>query len=396
MRISTGQMFNNNMSSLLRGQNNANNLLAQMSSGKRVNTGADDPIASAMIDNLKQDSALIGQYMKNIDRGNHRLSVAESNLGSADSLVTNMREQILRGMNGTLSESEHNAIVAEMKATLDELMSVANTKDESGNYIFGGNKVDKPPFVMDNEGNVTYQGDDGVHNMMVGSGVVVATNVSGEQAFMQGKNPLGDYTASYHAGQSGDFNVSSAKITDPDNHVAGDFSMTMNGADLEVKDKDGNVIKTVADFDPSKPVEFNGMEVTLDGLPADGDTVSLKPQSTVSTFETLSKAIAIFEDQDKLNSAAGQSELTQLLGEARQGSIQLNYSRAETGNKLNHLESLANTHAEQALINNTAQGQLENLDYSSAISDFTQQELAMNALSTTFSKLNATSLFDYL
>ncbi|MGL5409915.1 MAG: flagellar hook-associated protein FlgL, partial [Shewanella sp.] len=78
MRISTSQMYNQGVSSILDKQSSTNKLLQQLDSGKKVNTAGDDPYAAIAIDNLNQKNSQIEQYIKNIDYSQNRLSNTEN------------------------------------------------------------------------------------------------------------------------------------------------------------------------------------------------------------------------------------------------------------------------------------------------------------------------------
>ncbi|MGB6136016.1 MAG: flagellar biosynthesis protein FlgL, partial [Shewanella sp.] len=75
MRISTGQMFQQSTNSILEKQSATNSIMGQISSGKRVETAGDDPVAAIAIDNLKQKNTLVEQYEKNIDYATNRLGL---------------------------------------------------------------------------------------------------------------------------------------------------------------------------------------------------------------------------------------------------------------------------------------------------------------------------------
>lgn len=290
MRISTAQMFNQNINSVLNKQSATSKIIDQIASGKRVNTAGDDPVAAIGIDNLNQQNALVDQFMKNIDYATNRLALTESKLGTAETLTGSVREQILRAVNGSLSDSERQMIADELKGTLEELVSVANTKDESGNYMFAGYETGNQPFAFNAAGNVVYSGDSGVRQAIVASGVTLGTNVPGDQAFMNAPSGLGDFSANYLSTQTGDFRVLSAAISDPATYVDDTYSFTMNGANLEIRDSSATLVTTVPNFDAANPINFNGIEVKLDGQPAPGDTFSITPQSQVSVFDTINQA----------------------------------------------------------------------------------------------------------
>ncbi|WP_335919138.1 flagellar hook-associated protein FlgL [Shewanella algae] len=401
MRISTSQMYQQNLNSILQKQTDTNRILEQLSSGKKVNTAGDDPVAAIGIDNLYQQNALVQQYLKNVDYSKNHLSMAESKLGSAETLVTSIREQMLRAVNGTLAPSERQMIADELRGSLDELMSIANTQDESGNYLFSGFSTDNQPFAFDASGNMVYSGDSGVRDALVAQGVAMGTNIPGDSAFMKVPNGLGDYGVNYLASQTGDFRVLSAKIDNPAAHVADTytFNFTDNGAggvDLEVLDSGGTAVANVANFDASNPVSFNGIEVKLDGTPAGGDSFTMEPDAEVPIFDTIQQAIDLLEDPNRVNTPEGKAELAQLLNNVDSGLNQLSVARGVAGNNLKCLESYSSNHTEEELVNKSALSLLEDLDYASAITEFQKQQLALNAVSNVFSRVGSVSLFDFI
>ncbi|GAB1153132.1 flagellar hook-associated protein FlgL [Shewanella algae] len=401
MRISTSQMYQQNLNSILQKQTDTNRILEQLSSGKKVNTAGDDPVAAIGIDNLYQQNALVQQYLKNVDYSKNHLSMAESKLGSAETLVTSIREQMLRAVNGTLAPSERQMIADELRGSLDELLSIANTQDESGNYLFSGYSTDNQPFAFDASGNMVYSGDSGVRDALVAQGVAMGTNIPGDSAFMKVPNGLGDYGVNYLASQTGDFRVLSAKIDNPAAHVVDTytFNFTDNGAggvDLEVLDSGGTAVANVANFDASNPVSFNGIEVKLDGTPAGGDSFTMEPDAEVPIFDTIQQAIDLLEDPNRVNTPEGKAELAQLLNNVDSGLNQLSVARGVAGNNLKSLESYSSNHTEEELVNKSALSLLEDLDYASAITEFQKQQLALNAVSNVFSRVGSVSLFDFI
>ncbi|WP_351088367.1 flagellar hook-associated protein FlgL [Shewanella sp. S1-49-MNA-CIBAN-0167] len=400
MRISTGQMFQQNTNSILEKQSATNTIMAQISSGKRVNTAGDDPVAAIGIDNLKQKNILVEQYEKNIDYATNHLAISESKIGSAETLISSMREQLLRGANGSLSSVERQMIADEMSSSLEELQSIANSQDESGNYMFAGNKTNSEPFAFDANGEIVYSGDSGVRKSIVASGIAMATNIPGDSAFMNAPNPLGDYGVNYLSSQQGDFTVANAKITDESSHISDTytFNFVANGAgvDLEVLSSVNTAVKTVVNFDPTNAVSFNGIDVKLSGTPAAGDSFTLEPQETVSVFDSFSKALALLDTSDGTNTAQGKSQLAQLLNDIDSGQNQVSAARGIAGNNLKSLDSISTNHSEEKIINSSTLSILEDLDYAEAITEFEKQQLALNAVSSVFSKVGSLSLFDYI
>lgn len=403
MRLSSAQIFNQSITSVLQKQTATSKILEQLSSGKKVNTAGDDPVAALGIDNLNQRNALVDQFMKNIDYATNRLAVTESKLGSAENLASSIREQVMRAVNGTLADSERQMIADEMKGSLEELLSIANSKDESGNYMFSGYSTDKEPFAFDNSipPKIVYSGDSGIRNSLVQSGVALGTNVPGDSAFMKAPNGLGDYSVNYLASQQGEFSVKTAKIADASTYLADTYTFNfidngLGGTNLQVLDSANNPVANVTNFDATTPVSFNGIEVKVSGKPSAGDSFTMEPQSEVSIFDTISRAIALIEDPNSANTPQGRSQLAQILNDIDSGVNQISSARSVAGNNLKAVESYKDTHIEEQVLNTSALSRLEDLDYASAITEFAKQQLALNAVSSVFSKVGSVSLFDFI
>ncbi|GGB50193.1 flagellar hook-associated protein FlgL [Shewanella inventionis] len=401
MRISTGQMFQQSTNSILEKQSATNSIVGQISSGKRVETAGDDPVAAIAIDNLKQKNTLVEQFIKNIDYATNHVQQTESQLGQADDLAASMKESMLRAANGSMTSAERQVIADDMRQSLEQLMSIANTKDESGNYIFGGTKTNDIPFAFDNNGQIVYSGDSGIRKSNIATGVQVNTNTPGDAAFMNAPNAMGDYGVNYSSLQQGDFVVTSAKIIDASAHLPDTYSFSFvddgaGGLNVEVYDGAANLVTTVTPFDASQPVTVNGIAVNIDGEPQAGDTFSIEEVAEVSIFDTLSKAIALFESGDDTQTPAGQAELAQLLNNLDSGVNQMSQQRSYTGNSLKVLQQYSDNHTDEKIINTSALSKLEDLDFASAITEFEKQQLALNAVSSLFTKVGTLSLFDYI
>jgi flagellar hook-associated protein 3 FlgL len=400
MRISTGQMFQQSTTSILQKQTATNQILSQLDSGKRVNSAGDDPVASIAIDNLNQKNTQVSQYVKNIDYANNHLSMTESKLGSADSLMTTMRAQFLQGINGSLTAADRQIIADEMKESMKELLSIANTQDESGNYLFSGFKTNTKPFSFDVSGVMNYSGDSGERIANVALGSQVNINSPGDSTFMKAPNAMGDYGVNYLAAQQGEFTVDSAKIINSGTHTPDTYTFNFipNGAgvDLQVVNSAATVVTTVTNFDANNPVIFNGIEVKLSGVPVAGDSFTMQPVSEVSIFDTFNQAIALLEDPLSANSPQGSSKLAYLLNDIDSGQNQVSIARGKAGTSLKSLENISINHEEEKIVNSSALSLLEDLDYSAAITEFEKQKLALNAISSVFSKVGSTSLFDFI
>lgn len=396
MRISTSLMFQRNTNSILSSQAATQKSAEEVSSGKRVNNTSDDPIAAIGIENLNQQNAVTDQYLKNIDYSTNKLESTESILGNAQDIAIQLKEQMLSLSNGSYSEKELETIATDMRANLEALESLANSRDESGNYIFGGFDTNQQPFnFVGVPRTMQYSGDDGVRTSVVADGVTVNTNIPGSDIFMNAENALGDYAANYSSPQTGNFSITAANVVNESANPAANYTLSFvddgsGGTNVEINDGTTTVTQAF-----SNPLTFDGVELEFDGEPAIGDSVEISQQSSVSIFDTVEQAIALAESGN-VQTPAGQSELAQLLDNTDQGINQIGQMRSEAGTSLKNVENYQARHEEAKLVNDSAKSKLEDLDIAEAVTELQKNQLALQVTSSVFSKVNTTTLFDYL
>lgn len=185
MRISSLQIFNiaNN------GMADANQAMIktqeQLSTGKRVSTPSDDPVASTKIIQLTEELQTINQYGINSDLAENNLVLQESALSAIDNLIVRMKELAVQaGNNATLGASEYKALASEVDTRLQELQSLMNTKSASGDYIFGGYKSSSEPFSGSAGTGFSYNGDEGQKFIKIANNTSVAASDSGKKIFV--------------------------------------------------------------------------------------------------------------------------------------------------------------------------------------------------------------------
>ncbi|NRD72014.1 flagellar hook-associated protein FlgL [Shewanella sp. VB17] len=180
MRVST---FNTYSSSLYRMQNLTSEI-AKLNEMQATSTSilrpSDDPIGSVKMIGNQRDMAATEQYINNIESLSSSFSRAETNLSSVVELQNRMREITISANNGSLSPKDRAAYGAEMSELLGAFTDTLNAKDESGNYLFSGNKTDTAPIAIDDSGHYTYQGDNKLREVQTSSSSWVSANVTGD------------------------------------------------------------------------------------------------------------------------------------------------------------------------------------------------------------------------
>jgi flagellar hook-associated protein 3 FlgL len=184
MQISTGLLFDRASAQMSALQNDLAKSQAQVSTQKQVLTPSDAPDQAAVITRLK---SLIGKqesYAKTLDSVQARLNNEGTTLSSASDILIRVKELAIQVNNGTNGNIGRTVIATEMKGLRDQLLSLANSTDTTGNYIFSGTKVRTSAFLEDAAGTVTYGGDQTEIKVAVGEHRTVAVNRPGTQAFV--------------------------------------------------------------------------------------------------------------------------------------------------------------------------------------------------------------------
>ena len=136
MRISTLQLFNQRADAMLSQQAKLSRTELQLATGKRIISPSDDPAASLRNLQLADRKAQNVQFLQNLDRAQGRLELEESALASGVNLLQRVRELAVGALNGSVSATDLQSIAVEVNSLRGGLVSVANTRNANGEYLF--------------------------------------------------------------------------------------------------------------------------------------------------------------------------------------------------------------------------------------------------------------------
>ena len=168
-RISSFHNYQSVQNDLRRQENKVHHNQAQLASGKQLMKPSDDPLATHYVQNISQQSEQLKQYIDAITLVRNRLEHHEVIIANSESFADDAKRTVMEAINGALSPEDRYAKKRELQEIANNFLNLANTQDESGNYTFAGTKPRNQPFFRDNEGNVTYAGDDYQRKMRVAS-----------------------------------------------------------------------------------------------------------------------------------------------------------------------------------------------------------------------------------
>ena len=189
MRISTNTIYQSGISKISALQSDQTKLQQQISTGKRIASPSDDPVAAARALSLSHAQEVNAKFADTRKTAQTKLGTIESNLTSVTNLLVAAQSSLVAAGNGAYSNQERVSMATEFNDSLQALIGMANAKDAYGNYLYAGYQTATQPFVASTAG-ANYQGDNGQQLLQVDSERQMAVNVSGDNLFKAGGNDI--------------------------------------------------------------------------------------------------------------------------------------------------------------------------------------------------------------
>jgi flagellar hook-associated protein 3 FlgL len=303
--------FTSNLAgSLNQTQSNLQQLTAQLSSGVRVNSLSDDPVASGqnvvLLNQIQQDDS----FTSSSTLVSGQLQVADSALGNVVTELTTAISLATSANNGTMNASNVKSIANQISGILAEVTSLANTSYQ-GQYIFSGSQNSTAPFTTSTDTSpavTTYNGDSGTNYIKTPAGQSIQLNVPGNEIF------LGGGTDSQGNNMSSVFTALNNLIAD---YSSGDVNTSQAVADTEA-------LNTALNF-------VSQQRVTIDN--------SINQLSTASSAVTSQKTQLLAAQNDLIQSDTASVATKLSLAETQQTALisviaQLNSSAHSLFNKI--------------------------------------------------------------
>ena len=113
--------------------------IERISSGIRINRGADDAAGLAISEGLRSDIRALRQATRNANDGMSLVNVTEGALNEQSSILIRLRELASQAATGTVGSTERATIQLEFSALRDELTRIAMTTEFNGIGLIDGN-----------------------------------------------------------------------------------------------------------------------------------------------------------------------------------------------------------------------------------------------------------------
>jgi flagellar hook-associated protein 3 FlgL len=160
-------------------------LTSQLSSGLRVSSLSDDPVAAGQASLLATAISQDDSFVQTATSVHSMMQVTDSTLGSVVTQLTSALSLAVSGSSGTANASNLNALSQQLSGIRDQVVSLANTSYQ-GTYIFAGSRGNVQPFSVDTStspATTTYNGDSQTGSVTTENGQQLQTGLAGSAVF---------------------------------------------------------------------------------------------------------------------------------------------------------------------------------------------------------------------
>jgi flagellin len=117
--------------------NSLSTVLNQLSSGSKINSGADDAAGLSLVDGLEANATALSQSETNASEGVGLLTVADGALSQVTSLLNRAVTLATEASNGTLNSTQDTAANEEYQSILSEISNIGSTTTYNDETVFG-------------------------------------------------------------------------------------------------------------------------------------------------------------------------------------------------------------------------------------------------------------------
>lgn len=407
MRISTSQVYDQSIRSIMENQENLVKTQEQLATGKRIITPADDPVGAAKVLRLTEELDGLTQFQRNNDLVTGSLEQQEAVLSNITDSIHRARTLVVQAGTGILDEPDRRAIGAELEQIKLEIIDLMNTQDADGNYMYAGYQSSSPAFSYNpaSSGNaITFSGDGGVSFVQLSTsskiqstsnGYEVFENVLSRHDFSVTGNTVGNLEKAV-VEEQGTFDAFFDKNYDPINNINNNYQLSflVSGQVQLTNTGTGTIIGSV-DYTSGSPFAIEGMQ--FEATAAAGNTIefSLDTPEKKSMAQTIHEFEAVLM-QSNIDSDTLQEAISDALVGLDNGQEKLSLEHSSIGSRLNIAESMYESNLDMEIAAKASRSSIQDVDYAEASTEFAKQETALNAALTTFPQVSNLSLFNFI
>ncbi len=347
-------------------QANLQQTLEQLSSGSRINSGADDAAGLAIADGLEANVTALTQSSLNANEGVGKLQVADGALSQVTSLLNRAVTLATESANGTVSDgSQREALDAEFQSIKAEIDSIGQSTTYNGSPIFTGGQtnVNQVTTAVTNPAGLAspITGDMKINVWDAGTSAYVTDTFGASTGDTTVGGLISDINGSGDGLVATLDNTGNVVVTDTQNRGTATDPLADGGSTIEINGD------TSADT-LSNTTNSSTMDVFLsDSTTAGSSTIGV----TLGTFDS-SNMNGISLANDNLQSAgAAQTALTDI----NNGIAQVAALRGSIGAGINRLQAASNVISNQTENLSSAEDGIQAADITQTVANLTKYQI---------------------
>jgi len=369
----------------------------QISSNESFTTAAQNPIAAGEVNDYNQTLAQSQQYETNANSAKTNLSTEDTALSSVQTTLQSLRDLALEATSGTESNANLSAIASQATQIQNSLLSLANTQNGNGEYIFSGFAAGTQPFTLTATG-ATYNGDQGQRQIQIAAGQTVADGDNGDAVFNQIPTGNGTFAVTAGGANTGTGLIGATSVSDAAAYDGQPFSIVFTSPTAYNIENANGTVATTGTYTSGGTISYDGTQVTLTGAPDANDSFTVSPSTNQSLFTTVQNLVTALQQGN--GGATGKITLgnavTTAINNIDQALNQASNVQSSVGGRLNTITTQLSVAGSQQVQLQSSISSLQGLDYASAITTLDQQNTTLSAALQAYTITQGLSLFKYI
>ena len=369
-------------------------LQEQTSTGNRVNRASDAPSDAYRILGLNSQERSLKGYQENVSELIGTLEISSTIIEDMASELSDLRTLLTQVVSG-VQDPEGQARMAEsVNSTLEQLVSLANTKHAS-KYLFGGNNTRIPPYAIEYQGGkisaVTYQGSEAERVVEVAAAVTIPAYHVGDNIFRTDEREAPEFL-----GDSGAQNGTGTS------NVRGDVWLTVDhdGSNYRLSIDDGASWVTVpggGDANQTVTDSRTGRVLYVDTTGINSTGVELvRVEGTYDVFNTLIDLRDLLLNERAIPSQELLSYVDASVASVEEVRSLLMQSDVATGSRIGFLNTLKTNLSNMEFDTQDETTRLQEADIAQIAIDLSRREVLYQMSLSVAGKLMSTSLLDFI
>ena len=354
--------------SLVKNERAMSSAMEQLSTGKRINSAADDAAGMAIASKMTAQIRGLDQAGRNINDAVAMIQTAEGATGEITNMLQRMRELAVQANSGTYTPDDKANIELEFQALLVGIDNIADTTQWNGvNILDGTGSATKFQIGANNGQTLTVDlGNLQTNSYVAGTAgtntIVTTDNLSGTVTSFSAGGVTVDTTAATDT-------ATMASTLTADTAFAAKYTVTTSGAtNLVITEKAGN---------------FTGVAPAITTIPAQGAVGSFTSNTAVAGTASV---LGMGSDISALTSTTA-NVLTKLDTALKSVSTQ----NAKSGAAINQLEYTADSLANVSLNTQASRSRIEDADYAKATTELARTQIIQQAGTAMLAQANQQS-----